>query len=134
MSRKPKVRPGPFLKVVLQRHPMDCGVACLAMFLGLDYETVLVAMGSNPATTGATVKTILDTAAALKHPLQWTRKFDLEADTGILGVKSPEWATEHVVVLHEGMVVDTDGTLWDVDDYIKAHKARAVSLLVRVGG
>lgn len=122
----------PFLQVVPQRHTMDCSVACLAMLLGVSYETVLMAFRHNVIAQGATVRQIRQAASFLGRNLRWSRKFDLESDTGILGVRSTRWKSEHVVVLKEGLVVDTDATVWDTDVFISAYEAQAVSLMTIV--
>lgn len=100
------------------------------MFVGVRYEDVLVAVGKPVIDIGMTVKQIRDTAERLKHPLKLRRKFDLDNDTGILGIRFPN-KKEHVVILHDGKVYDTDLTVWDVEDYLTAEKAKPVSLLVR---
>ena len=37
----------------------------------------------------------------------------------------------HVVVLREGLLFDTDLTVWRVDDYISAKRAKTGALLIR---
>jgi hypothetical protein len=118
----------PFLSVVLQRHGMDCGVACLAMLLNVSYESALLAMGRF---NGACIREIKAAAVRLGTPLRLTRKFDLEHDTGILAVRSPKWGSDHVVILKDGLIVDTDGSIWDQDVYVGVYKITALSLLVR---
>ena len=135
MARRPHTPPLPLLHVIPQRHSSDCAIACLAMFLGVRYEDVLVAVGKSVIDHGMTVKEVKDTAAKLKTPLQLRRHIDLDTDTGILGIQMPERRghvrQDHVVILHAGLVFDTDGTVWEVDDYLQATHAKAVSLLVR---
>ncbi len=120
----------PFLKVVMQRHSTDCSAACLAMLLGVSYEKALLALRQDRILThGVMVRHVLQAAKRLGKPLKFRRKFDLENDTGILGVRSDKWPTEHLVVLKDGFIVDTDATVWEADVYISAYSAKAISLL-----
>lgn len=122
--------PTPFLSVIPQRHGMDCAVACLAMLLNVSYETALLAFGTPAVLTGgAEVRAVKAAAKRLRQPLRLRLAFDLETDTGILGVRSAKWATEHLVVLKDGLIVDTDATIWDADVFLAAYDAQAVSLL-----
>jgi len=120
---------GPLLRIILQRHSADCGIACLAMFLGKRYEDILIEVGEPVVDTGMTIKLMKQTAARLHMPLKMKRKIDLDGGTGILGVRFKD-KREHVVVLHEGLIFDTDGTVWEVDDYF-ADGTKPTSLLVR---
>ena len=120
----------PFLCVVPQRHSTDCSCACLAMLLGVSYEDALLALRApHVVTRGVMVRQVLAAARRLGHPLRFCRTFDLDSDTGILGVKSPQWPTEHLVVLKDGLIVDTDATIWDVDVFLSAYDAKPTSLL-----
>lgn len=101
------------------------------MFLGVRYEDVLLAFDRPVIDGGAWVADIKRAAAKLKMPLRLRRSFDLDSDTGILGIDFVGRPQNHVVVLHEGLVFDTDGTVWEVDDYLTAENAKAVSLLTR---
>ena len=123
----------PFLSVIPQRHAMDCGVCCLAMLLGVSYETALIATRMPSAmTTGMTTAQIKATAKRLGKPLKTKRTFDLDSDTGILCVRSAtKWGgLEHVVVLKDGLIVDTDASLWDADVFLAAYDADAFCLYV----
>lgn len=81
---------------------------------------------------GATNRQILQAARRLKRRLVYTRKkVDLENETGLLGIASTEWPMDHLVVLKEGQVIDPDvpyATIWDVDVYLAAYKARVIGL------
>ena len=124
-------KPGPFLHVTLQRHDTDCVVACLAMYCGVPYEAALLAIGKESIFwNGTSVKLLMEAAETLRCPLQEETTFDLDEDTGILWVGYRKGA-DHVVVLHEGMVIDTDGMLWDARDYMKAKRAKVKALFTR---
>jgi ABC-type bacteriocin/lantibiotic exporter with double-glycine peptidase domain len=116
--------------IIPQRHQMDCAVACLAMLFGMSYEAVLMTFRHNVMAKGATFRQVLTAAERLGHPLRIRRRFDLETATGILCVQSDAWKTDHLVILKEGQVIDTDATLWDVDVFLSAYTARPMSMLV----
>lgn len=120
----------PFLQVVMQRHQTDCSCACLAMLLGVSYEEALLALRTpHVVTRGVMVRQVLAAARRLGQPLRFCRTFDLDTDTGILGVRSAKWPQEHLVILREGSIVDTDATLWEADVFLSAYDAKAISLL-----
>lgn len=120
----------PFLCVVPQRHKTDCSVACLAMLLGVSYEEALLAMRvPQVLTRGVQMSHVRCAATRLGHHLRFQRQYDLDTDTGILGVRSPKWPNEHLVVLKDGLIFDTDASVWDWDVYLKIYKATALSLL-----
>lgn len=119
----------PFLNVIPQRNGMDCGIACVAMLLGVTYEKALLAFG-DCLDAGAKTRQIQAAARKLGSPLTLRRAFDLENDTGLLAVRSPKWKNDHLVVLREGLVIDTDATLWEPAVFLSAYEARALSLLV----
>ena len=121
--------PAPFLQVILQRHPMDCAVACLAMYLGKSYEEVLMAFRHNVMAQGASMRQIQMAARKLGSPLRWSRKVDIETDCGILSVASTIWKSDHVVVIKNEMVIDTDATVWEASDFFSIYSARPMSLL-----
>ena len=123
----------PIIKVIPQRAPADCGVACLAMLCGVSYENALVAVAQeqpNVCVRGLWLKELRGAARRLGYRLKTCRSYDLETDTGILNLSSKKWKLEHLVVLREGLVIETDGTLWDADLYLKSHRATAGTLLI----
>lgn len=120
--------------MVFQRYPGDCGVACLAMICGVTYEDALVAL-SRPCpeirTKGCWKKHLTQGAKALGFTLTTKRKFDLDGgDTGILNIVWKDLHAEHVVVLWDGRIIDTDGGLYMPDVYFAVNKARATALYV----
>lgn len=118
----------PYLNVIPQRAALDCAVACVAMLCGVTYEAALLAFKREPI-HGVRTRDIHAAARRLGHPLRWSRVFDLENDTGLLSVRSTKWKTDHLVVLKEGLIVDTDATLWEADIYLAAYDARPMSLM-----
>ncbi len=100
------------------------------MLLGVSYEKALLALRQERVLThGVMVRHVLLAAKRLGKPLTFRRKFDLESDTGILGIRSLAWPMEHLVVLKDGLIFDTDATVWEADVYISAYSAKAISLL-----
>lgn len=108
---------------------MDCAVACLAMLLGLEYEEVLMAFRHNVIANGATLRQMSDAAARLGKKLEQRKVFDLETDTGIVDVRAEGWRSDHLVVLKDGMIVDTDATVWEADVFLQAYNAKVLRLL-----
>lgn len=121
------------LSIIPQRSNMDCGVACLAMVTRMPYEDVYVAtcqVDRRAARRGLAVHQVQAIAKLCGLPLVRRRSYDLEADEGILSVRSEtNW---HFVVLCNGAIVDPDAgrIFFDADDYLTENKARACTLLV----
>ena len=123
----------PIIRYVPQRHEGDCAVACLAMMTGVSYEQSLIAFGKQDPQVckrGAWTYQMREAAKLLGFQTTARRKFDLESDHGILSVKFKEVSHEHVVVLWEGRIIDTDFGLYMADVYFSVMKARPTSLLV----
>jgi ABC-type bacteriocin/lantibiotic exporter with double-glycine peptidase domain len=123
----------PILRVVVQRHTMDCGVACLAMICGVSYENALVAIAQdqpNVCSVGIWFTELRRAAKRLGFKLKAKRRVDLAEDTGILNLSSSKWRSDHVVVLREGLIVETDGTLWEPDVFLRHHEAKVGTILV----
>jgi ABC-type bacteriocin/lantibiotic exporter with double-glycine peptidase domain len=123
----------PIIRVVLQRHPADCGVACLAMLCGVSYENALVAVAQyrpDVCITGLGLRDMRASALRLGYRLKVRQRYDIETDTGILNLSFKKQKLEHLVVLREGLVIETDGTLWDAELYLNQNKAVPGYLLV----
>jgi hypothetical protein len=128
------MKPQPLVSMTHQRHPGDCGVAALAMFLGTSYEDALLALSGEVPTVlrrGVWMPELQRAAARVGVTTKLKRRYDLELDEGILQiVYKPD--DQHVVVLREGLLFDTDLTCWKPEDYFKAKRAKAGTLIVRV--
>jgi hypothetical protein len=96
------------------------------MLLNVSYEQSLLAFRKHEQIVVRDVRTAARRLGVRLHIL---RKFDLDTDTGILGVRSPKWDYEHLVVLKDGLVFDTDATVWDADVFLAAYDAKVLSLL-----
>ena len=132
----------PFVTLVIQRQHGDCGLAALAMLLGLSYEDVLAAAVTRrrpkPHVGGMYTREVTFLARRLGTPLAFTRTWDLETDCGLLTVEktkitAADTFTQHLVLLKFGLVFDTDGTVWEPETYFAQHDFRPVSLLVEKG-
>ena len=119
----------PFLIIVPQRTSMDCGVACLASLFCVSYEKALLASHVDVLEKGMKTRQIQDAARRLGYTLRLKRTVDLENDVGLMAVRSTRWKHDHLVVLKEGMVADTDATVWDVDVFLAAYEATVLSIL-----
>ena len=123
----------PILRVILQRHPMDCSVAVLAMICGCSYEDALVAVAAESPrvlTAGINTRSLLRAAKRLNHRLKRTARYDPDEATGALLVRSNRWRTDHLVVLSEGRVIETDGLLWEPETFFRHYQAEAGVLFV----
>lgn len=130
------------VKVTAQRHDWDCGVASLAMLLGLSYGDVAAAARSiwgttMPSRRGLGIYHLEEMAEALGRTLRRVYRRDsyLVDQTGVLGLNggSMSWAG-HWAVLKAGAIVDPDGgEVWTVSDYLAVTKARTATLLVEAG-
>ncbi len=121
------------LSIVSQRTAGDCAVACLAMLLGLSYERVFVAFRGHVDRDGASARQIQGAARRLHRRLSWTTTVDLETSIGIAWVQSPAWTLhDHVVVLKDGHIIDTNHTLFDADVFCSVYRATVTGILVLV--
>ncbi len=103
------------------------------MICGVSYENALVAVAQvapNVCAVGMWTKEIRQAAKLLGFTLKSKRRVDLENDTGILNLSSDRWRCEHVVVLREGLLIETDGTLWEPTIFLNHYQAKVGSLLV----
>lgn len=128
----------PYVRLVSQRAKGDCGLAALAMYFGLSYEEVFCAAhcrkrDRDVRETGMYTKDFLRIAKRLGRVLLLRRKVDLDEDTGILTIERTEPQEEcflqHVVLLRFGLIFDTDGMIWEPQDYMDMLNFRPLSLL-----
>jgi hypothetical protein len=122
----------PLVSLVPQRHMADCGVAVLAMFLGVTYEDALLALGGDVPRVlrrGVWMPEVQRAAGKLGVPLRMKRRADVAEDDGIVRVQFKRNA--HVVLLRNGLIWDTTLEVWEPDDYQRAKRVRLGSILVR---
>lgn len=123
----------PILRVIAQRYDMDCGVAVLAMATGLPYENALCAIAQevpDVCVVGCWTEHLERAARHLGFRLRRRRRFDVEEDCGILNVSSKRWKNDHLVVLWDGRIIDTDFGLYRPDVYLAVNQAKPTLLLV----
>jgi predicted double-glycine peptidase len=123
----------PIVTMVAQRHKADCGAATLAMVLGISYEDALIALGGQVPQVlrrGVWFPELQRAAESLGVTLTLRKRWTADEHEGIAQVKFKD-GTAHVVVIREGLVFDTDLSVWDPADYLKAQRGTFGSLLVR---
>lgn len=128
----------PFVVQLVPKHGLgDCVVASLASYLGKPYEQVVAAAGRVYPyfwRTGLENKQALAIAKNLKCSARWVRDYDIDEDSGVLGVSYIVGRREHAVLLLEGRIYeleDSPATCWEPAAYMAAHGARPGLLLVR---
>jgi ABC-type bacteriocin/lantibiotic exporter with double-glycine peptidase domain len=105
--------------IIRPEEGADCALICLAFYLGEPYDDVLRAvshvdkkfMGKD----GLSTRQIKQVAKVMGHPLKTKRKIDFDEDYGIV------MFTEHVVVLRNGLIFETNGTVMEYQDYATAN-------------
>ena len=112
----------PILQSVQQRTPSDCAVACLATLLHISYEKAngaLEAVANAPA-DGFCLREIESASERLGYRLKRLRAhtFDPSSIYGIVSVRAPGWW--HVTIFWYGLVFDTDGRVWFLEDFLHA--------------
>lgn len=127
----------PMVGLVLQRGVADCGIAALAMYLGLSYEDVFAAVVTKakpkPHQGGMTCRQVQSAACRFGVRLLLRRSWDLETSCGLLTVDKiepkPDEFSQHLVLLRFGLIFDTDATVWEPETYFAQHRFKPVSLL-----
>ena len=128
----------PYVRMVKQENPADCGLVALAMYLGLKYEEVFAVSvqrkrDKDVREKGMYTKDFLRIAKRLGYTLKLKRSIDYDEDTGIVSVEKLEadgaLFSQHVVLLRFGLFFDTDLSVWEPSDYLDAEKVRFISLL-----
>ena len=106
-------------RIVINREPNDCGIVALAMLLGLSYEDVLRATtlsDRHQGRKGLWTRTMQRIAKRLGHTLRVRSTVDWDGDYGLLRLP------EHAAILRNGLIIDVDGTIWDVETYMTNRK------------
>lgn len=120
--------PAPVNRIESRRQSDDCAVWAIAVYLGLPYEQVFSKMmkkDRHRGRNGLGVATMQRIAQSLGHPLMLKKRSeDLHEEYAILLVE------DHAVVLRNGLVFDTDATVWDVDEWLRAEDYTCCGLLV----
>ena len=127
------------IKVISQRHDFDCGIAALAMLLGVPYGDVAKVVKDNIhdprlKSRGLILRQLEEiiTLFGFKTRRVYRKAGYLEGATGILGLNGGQCAPHgHWVVVKDGLILDpSGGEAWSLDDYVKDAKCRPATLLV----
>lgn len=112
--------PQPIIFHTTGRERADCAISALAMYLGYSYEDVLreaaVKDEEGRGKFGLLIEEIIAIARKLGTKLTFKKDVDLDNDYGILSLP------DHVNILRNGLIIDPDGTIWDVYDYLAYYK------------
>ena len=128
------------IRVIKQRKNWDCGLACLAMLLDLDYGDVSRRVRETIPVIprrGLGAYHLEEIAASFDKPLRRiyrSNTYLANRPTGILGVNGGKmcWAG-HWVMLKEGVVIEPwheKRAIYGLDEYLKDSKSRSGILLV----
>ena len=105
---------------VRAREKADCAIVALAMYLGQTYEDVLRATAEvdrkYKGKEGLWETEIKRVAKALGYSLKKKSRVNLDEDHGILCMPN------HVTVLKNGLIFDSDGAIWEAEDYLAFSK------------
>lgn len=127
----------PVVRIVQQQSTGDCVIATLAMYFGLKYEDVLAVavlqlQNKRVHKVGMYDCEILAIAEQLKQPLAKRRKFDIDTACGIMVLNRKKVPRAHVVFLKNGLVFDTDGTVWEPDTYFTHTHFKPTAIFARM--
>lgn len=104
--------------VIRPEEGADCAIICLAFYLGEPYDDVLrvvsVVDTKHKGKRGLTTRQIKKVAEAMGHPLRTKRHINFDDDYGIIMFQ------DHVVVLRNGLIFETNGMVYDYQDYAMA--------------
>lgn len=115
----------------------DCGICCIATLSGCSYEDVVAVAVQHVGDAwknGLYQTQIIAIAAAVGLNLKRRRKYDIDADTGILNCTVTEAINDkppiaHAVVLMEGRIYDSDLRVWAADAFKQHYNAKFGVLL-----
>jgi len=111
----------------------DCAIWSLKTLTGRPYADVMDAVkreDKKKGNEGLFWTQVIKAAKRLGIKLA-EKKTDLNEDTGILAVTFKEDDENHAVVLMQGpIILDSDGTVWQAEDYITANEVTLGTILV----
>lgn len=112
----------PIMRVESRRQSNDCATWALATYLGVPYEDVwaqVLRLDRSKGRNGLHTATMLRIAKALGRPLARVRPLKITDDSyGVITVTHPDNA--HAAVVRNGLVFDTDATVWDLPSWLEA--------------
>jgi hypothetical protein len=135
MSKKPtQPIPDVMMHITPRVRSNDCAIWSLKTLTGRAYADVLDAVkreDKHKGNEGLFWPQVIKAAKRLGIKLTEKKKVDLHEDTGILGVTFNEDGESHAVVLMQGpIILDSDGTVWQAEDYIAANDVNVGTILV----
>ncbi len=111
-----------------QLHKADCGIAAIAMALGLPYEDVF-RLAPQVGRNGMMPRRFHAIGKSLGVRFRPDRYASIDEDTGLLWIKFK--GSAHLAYVHHGTLVNpSDGTLWLPSDYLHAYDGKG--LLYRI--
>lgn len=117
-------------RIVIAVEDDGCAVAALSHYLGIPSPDVLRAVTLTEkryhGKFGLYTNTIKRVAEKLGTKLTLRRFSDLDDVYGIMLLP------DHVVMIRNGLVFESDGTVWDVDHYLSHRNQRAEGVLMAV--
>lgn len=114
----------------------DCMVAALASYLCKPYEEVVAAAGRVAPTfvkTGLSNDEATRIARRLKCKVRWVRDYDLDEDSGVLGLTHNAGLKQHAVLLLDGRIYELEDrpiTSWEPAAYFLSHNSTPGLLMV----
>lgn len=129
------VHPNGCIELIMQKSDNDCGIACLAMLLGVSYADVRQAAPRTftEKSAGLTTQQILRIARKLGHTLRLSKDFTGH-DIGIIDLdRAVKDGPCHVAMFLKGTIyTSASGLLYtDVDAYLTTHKFTVLGLIRR---
>lgn len=129
------------IKVVPQKKDYDCGIAAMAMLLGLPYGDVSAVVRALYGTTKPNKRGLLlyhmeEIGDQLGTPLKrmYRSKAYLSGKTGILGMNGGCMdSAGHWVLLKDGDTIldPDDGSVYKLYDYLEENRCRPATLLIK---
>ena len=121
----------PIMRVEPRRQSNDCAVWALNTYLGIPYDEVwqtVLKLDRSKGKNGLHTRTIRRVAEALGRPLQRLPPSKITEDSyGVLVISEKD--TGHAVVVRNGLVFDTDSTVWDLPSWLEVRKCLIEDLL-----
>ncbi len=109
----------PVMRWESSRQTFDCAVWSLSIYLGIPYDQVwqkVIQLDRSRAAKGLYSATIIRIGNELGHPLRKTKRVD-DDSYGIIIVDQKK-GDSHAAVLRNGLVFDTDQTVWEMASWL----------------
>ena len=121
----------PIMRVEPRRQSNDCAVWALSTYLGVPYDEVwqtVVRLDRSKGKNGLWTKTIRRVAEALGRPLKRLSAGKITEDSyGVLVISEKDEG--HAVVVRNGLIFDTDSTVWELPSWLEVRECQIEDLL-----